>query len=460
MPKWVTPELFQIFQTYINGNYLPILDVPLAQKLSWLADLFYLSNLQEEIIEKIMISKVDKTNVIDILKDTYLKLKNSQDIIPCWFQLLKACIQCAVTNSHFIIKNYPEFKEFDEAVIIEFMKLSFERLMVNVNDENETIIQFFKEYRKKENIFELLQTESLYIFEQNKKYFAESSKPTLTWKVSELTQNFYRESDPFPVMGCYWVLSIFGMKQEGTVSITLKHSKSPKEVEEHVSNKYYNNNKFFLGDKRKSNSGSKNKISNSPEEKSGKEVNQEEFRIPNHCIITIASLVRIIELEEEGEGCCQITSLLSAAKAPTVIRVLSVEDIEKLEGNLTIEIHLKMEYIISGILSFISKNFNWLYNDPSFSLLMKNQFEVLLKHKNLNVKKEDDIIVSLCIWLRKNEMFAGNIKELLDNVNWSYVSLSILLETARNFSPLRTNEYFRKIFQDEINKRKDNSPII
>ena len=67
-------------------------------------------------------------------------------------------------------------------------------------------------------------------------------------------------------------------------------------------------------------------------------------------------------------------------------------------GQLTIDIYLKLEHTYSGILTYISKNFSWLYNTPGVGLMTRNQYLTLLKHKYLNVKCEEEVLVALCIW--------------------------------------------------------------
>lgn len=55
---------------------------------------------------------------------------------------------------------------------------------------------------------------------------------------------------------------------------------------------------------------------------------------------------------------------------------------------------------------------------------------------------------------------SGNMKELLENINWGYVSIHNLLDITNNFPTLRTNSVFRKIFSDEMARRFENSIII
>lgn len=50
--------------------------------------------------------------------------------------------------------------------------------------------------------------------------------------------------------------------------------------------------------------------------------------------------------------------------------------------------------------------------------------------RKLNVKSEDEVIDALIIWLKKNiELINENeILEILNNINWPYVSFEKLIE--------------------------------
>ena len=90
------------------------------------------------------------------------------------------------------------------------------------------------------------------------------------------------------------------------------------------------------------------------------------------------------------------------------------------------EIYFKVKYIYSAILLYISRNFTFLITDPLLSLLPKDQFKLILKHKLLNVTQEDEVVKALCMWVEGQEVGKGvdsDLMELLENVNWNYVSL-------------------------------------
>jgi len=122
-----------------------------------------------------------------------------------------------------------------------------------------------------------------------------------------------------------------------------------------------------------------------------------------------------------------VNTLICSAKTPALLKKFTDFKIEDMQnGSITVEIYFKMKYIYSAILLYVSRNFTYLITDPMISLLPKDQFKLLLKHKLLNVTQEDEVVKSLCMWAEGQENRAHldlDLMELLENVNWNYVSL-------------------------------------
>ena len=61
-----------------------------------------------------------------------------------------------------------------------------------------------------------------------------------------------------------------------------------------------------------------------------------------------------------------------------------------------------MQELHAQLLSFISKNFTFLINDPDIRYLRKEEFKLMLKHKYLNVTQEDEVLKAICLWAAGN----------------------------------------------------------
>lgn len=120
-----------------------------------------------------------------------------------------------------------------------------------------------------------------------------------------------------------------------------------------------------------------------------------------------------------------------------------------------------MKHVYSSILHYISRNFTYLITDPAIALVPKDQLKLLLKHKHLNVTQEDEVVKALCMWTEGQELREGleqDLSELLENVNWNYVSLPCMLDLIRNFPFIRRNLTFHKIITKEFALRNKFNP--
>ena len=53
----------------------------------------------------------------------------------------------------------------------------------------------------------------------------------------------------------------------------------------------------------------------------------------------------------------------------------------------------------------------------------------------------------------------NDVKELVENIIWEYISIDNLLDIVNNFPLVRQNKSFQKIFRNEILRRLDNREI-
>lgn len=176
-----------------------------------------------------------------------------------------------------------------------------------------------------------------------------------------------------------------------------------------------------------------------------KQIEQANSEYPSHAFITIVSSVRINPSERLSNP--QVHTLICSAKTPALLRKFNDFHIDE-GGALTVEIYFKVKYIYSAILLYVSKNFTYQISDPMISMLPKDQFKLLLKHKMLNVTQEDEVVKSICMWNEgQDNRFNLDVElsELLENINWNYVSLQCILDLVRNFPYMRRNPTFQKL---------------
>ncbi len=165
-----------------------------------------------------------------------------------------------------------------------------------------------------------------------------------------------------------------------------------------------------------------------------KQIDQANSEYPSHAFITIVSSVRI---NSEGKLSNPLVhTLICSAKTPALLKKFCDFKIDQYDGAITVEIYFKVKYIYSAILLYISRNFTYLITDPMISLMPKDQFKLILKHKMLTVTHEDEVVKALCMWCEGQDVRANldqDLIELIENVNWNFVSLQCILDLIRNF---------------------------
>eukprot|EP00826_Nyctotherus_ovalis_P003205 TRINITY_DN10647_c0_g1_i10.p1 TRINITY_DN10647_c0_g1~~TRINITY_DN10647_c0_g1_i10.p1 ORF type:complete len:414 (-),score=130.85 TRINITY_DN10647_c0_g1_i10:487-1707(-) len=378
-----------------EGKHLGDIEINTLQRVLWLSDFFKMTELQDICIQHI-VPLLSKDNVLIFLEDSFAKinsaaLSESSEIKDCWISLYQECLNIAAVNIPFLVKvESPGLHNMDSIILEGLAEKAFKKFISNVNSDNGAIIDLLVKYKKMSNPYDLLEYETQRVHEKEKASFtAENAVPTLTWSLTGLKGHFYKDSGPFLVFGNCWELTIWSSQQDGTVTVAIKHDKVRKEE--------IKNSQVF--GKLSGKSANAVKLS---ERKDGQENFMEEDveAFPPQCIITLASLVRLVEFEPAGEGSFQIASLIAGSKSRTTLRVFQAEELVTTSGKLTVELSLKSEYTYSGILTYISRNFNWLYHHPAIRKLTKNQLLTLLKHKFLNAKTEEDVVAALCLWCK------------------------------------------------------------
>jgi hypothetical protein len=165
----------------------------------------------------------------------------------------------------------------------------------------------------------------------------------------------------------------------------------------------------------------------------------------------------------------ELFTMIGSAKAPTELRRVRNFDLSMNPDPdaLKVGVFFKMQELHAMILTYINRNFTGLINDPDIKLLRKDEFKTLLKHKHLNVTQEDDVIKAICLWLEGQQQLLAKgprynstvlkpsfdsdeqrlsdaVSELLQQVNWDYVSLPCLLDVIRSKPMIRGCQSFRK----------------
>eukprot|EP00347_Sterkiella_histriomuscorum_P019003 403343339 len=259
LPLWATANAFRIVLDFVNvGDISSDIDLQTIQNVLWLADFFQIHQLQRLCIDNFIVPRLTNQNVLTFLEDAFQKLSSCQEqqakfqqdkselmlgqsqqfeeqfqqyiwAEDIWYEFFNQCLDISAQNIDFIIKcKEKELLNLPDSVVEEIIERA---LKIQCRTEDNDLVKFMMKMKKVGSPFDLLDLEKTRIIQTYERLVQQKSamsdplltasqnsqiKPLLTWKLSNLNmkQNFYKESDPFPVDGTSWVLFIQKMNDK------------------------------------------------------------------------------------------------------------------------------------------------------------------------------------------------------------------------------------------------------
>ncbi|CDW77013.1 UNKNOWN [Stylonychia lemnae] len=451
LPLWATADSFRLVLDYVNvGEIQPDVNLETIQNVLWLADFFQIHQLQKLCIDLFIVPQLTRINVLNFLEDAFQKLSSCQEqqaklqqdnqedmqslrfeeqfqqfiwAEDIWYEFFNQCLDVTAQNIDFIIKSQEkEILNLPDSVVEEIIERS---LKICGKTEDNELVKFMMKMKKVVSPFDLLEQEKQRVITTYEKLVhtksnysdpmmsanvnSNSIKPLLTWKLSNLNlkQNFYKESDPFTVDGNQWILYISKMNdKECCVGIKFQSIFESDYESQQIS--------FNVSQKSK------------------------------YMRYSILSLLNWIRIDTEP-------SLLT-------------------QSSKLIKVYFQLKHTVSAILSYISLNFGMLSRDQKLPYLSANEFQLILMHRKINVKNEDEVIDAFASWLSYNILNSsklssnrtGNsvtkidekeILEIMKQINWPYVSFDKLMDLFKNFQILRQNIHIKSLFNNEFRNR-------
>jgi len=90
-------------------------------------------------------------------------------------------------------------------------------------------------------------------------------------------------------------------------------------------------------------------------------------------------------------------------------------------------------------MNFITSQFGSLSKFNKLEKLMVDDLILILSHRKVNVASEDEVIDCLMTWFEPNiySLSDENLTQIVNHVNWPYVSFDKLLSIFKTFPKLR-----------------------
>jgi hypothetical protein len=95
------------------------------------SDFFKNDNISIQIINDIIMKKINEDNSFDLLIFSYerLNISNNEEVDNCYFELFYRCLEIIGNNENLFLKNLDKIKNLDKKVIDELLQKTFSHLV-------------------------------------------------------------------------------------------------------------------------------------------------------------------------------------------------------------------------------------------------------------------------------------------------------------------------------------------
>ena len=126
---------------------------------------------------------------------------------------------------------------------------------------------------------------------------------------------------------------------------------------------------------------------------------------------------------------------------------------------LTLKIFLKPCYTHSMLCNYLYYNFDELYNNKNIFKINKSLLNIIVRKKQVNNNNEinmDKIVICLFNWLNDEINIKEDISEIVENIKWNNISLTILFEFIIKYAKNISQKELEHIFLNSLIGRSKN----
>lgn len=423
LPEWANIFSLTVFLKFVNEDMLPKFMEPKdVLKVLWISDYFKVNELIEIWIKEFIIPQLSKKNIIMFIEEAYSKLKskdNDEEVATIWYELLDKCINFAAYQCPSEILYKKEARALQTSIIEEIIERSFKHSKADKPDIS--LINLLLEERKWKNIFSLLKFEEKKITTRDAKLQFEDG-PALTWELSNFTDNYYKESEPFVIDGFPFMLTIQYLSDVLQLRIstldlrTLKKSKKNSPIYQEIYNSYTNNDEKIIS------AMYKLEINGYKPQK-----------------------VNLVTIFDDGESFGELANIPN----------FDFENYIDSKKTLKVELYFRVKHTHAAIMTQIAKNYNFYHTDKSIKVLEPHHLALFFKFDYLEVMSEDQVLISFVNWFTQTEgeHQTGVFSGILDNIRWNHVTFKTLHKVISQNQEVKQNQDMKRIFKNELERR-------
>jgi len=390
------------------GNYFQ--DFPKLKKIVEISIFFKAYNITNIIVENYITPNLDKTSCLKVLID-YMEYIYNEELRLIFLSLIHVCIGIASNNIFYLVNNnHEELFEIAEDSLEEIFERYFESVIFNTTKDHSLLIRLMIEYRKLNDVYELLENERKRAINIFDKVYKEGLDPTIIWNIksNDPSSGFYKESEEFEFEKISIIMINYydAIKDIYNTAIKITDIKDLKNT---------------------TNSEIDSQINiNQNQQNYNQTLNQNQF------IISILSICEIPEIKFKSK--INFNCIFSNTKSKVL--VFKIEKFSKNfvafdEIDFSMKIYFMISYNFSSILTHICKNFYEYHSLNSISKISRNVLNIILRNEILNVQNEDEVLSAGMNWGKKKNI-NKKIKKFV-----SFITVFILFFNILNYFILK-----------------------
>ena len=493
LPEYITKISLMDFLFVVKNGINDLEELPGSNPNKFLnlikiSDFFKNDSVSIQIINDIIMKKINEENAFDLLNFSYerLNISNNEEVDNCYFELFYRCLEIIGNNEHLFIKNIDRIKLLDKKVIDELLQKTFSHLVygnyIFLENEKEEISSNDID---PENYFDIMNDNDLNKKKQRKNILTMSNLNSLISSLYDIygTKNFF-EILTLEYMTLFSQESINELNEAPNPTFQMKISFDDIDnyYEEFPINFSINNKTIIFVIFYKISDDSFNvcmKFGDNPNIKKAKNYkNKENTFDDNFCfkIFTFLSIVKVHKgnnskpLSSQTNLKClsnnksmhtifKLTNFTSALNKSNLFMRESFSN-ESNPDYFFISVNLKLCYIHSVLTSYLLRNYSKLCRLNEIHKISKQILVLILKNKYLNKKNENELVIGINKWLNDEINLKEDITELIDSIKWERVDDEYIFEFIIKYSNMIVgNEFVENIFIKSFQK-KYNSPFI
>ncbi|EWS73316.1 C2 domain protein (macronuclear) [Tetrahymena thermophila SB210] len=446
LPKWVSQEVFSVFNDYIRkknlnswGDRSIQLTDQTLQRLLWMGDYFQIDDFQYKCITDVLIPRIRVNNCLLFLNEAFKKLKACEDSCDIWYMLLNTGMNFTAKNLIHIFKNNPqELNKINNKIMEEIIERSLKYFKKKQNFDYKDMVDVILYIRNVQDCFELLFVQRKNIINRRINY---QNHPSISWKLSNISSIINKETNPFKFNEYQWKL-VAKMEDD---KITGKILRIYLKLESSIQSSSANSQSGQNGSK------SRQKAVEAESASAAASSDNDPSKDPFKKIIAIYFLLKLND--KEYSTSFNIKHIIIERAPQILLCEFEGQQLKSFENKkLEFTVYLNTDYIYSLLLNYIAKSIESFTSNPNFNMMSEDDIVAIVKSLPFTPTHQERAFQIAQVIVSQQNNPITNVVELFKAIDYNSISLQSL-NNFQNQKKFRITPELKKFMDGELNKK-------